>query len=307
MSVGTGVVLGVDGGGTKTEAIVADLTGDVLGTGRSGGSNWEIVGREAAAAEIGTAVDGALAAARRRRADVVSAAFGLAGIDWPADVAPMRDALARLHLPGLAIVENDSLIALRAGAPSGWGIVSNVGTGTVTAGRDASGRWFRTMAVGWGEPSGASSLAREAVHAIAAAHHGTGPDTALTERVVERLGRASVLDLFESISRQHLRVGPDLAPLVDEVARAGDTVAIELIRSSGRRHGEMVVGVARRLALTSDRFELVRCGSRHLHATPFFDEAFVAAVAADCPHAEAIMFDGRPATGAVLLALDAIG
>ena len=53
-----------------------------------------------------------------------------------------------------ASVCNDSRIALRAGCSKPWGIVSSVGTGSVTAGVNREGRWFRTMAVGWGEPSG---------------------------------------------------------------------------------------------------------------------------------------------------------
>jgi N-acetylglucosamine kinase-like BadF-type ATPase len=299
------VVLGVDGGGSKTEVMVADLDGECLAVGRSGGSNWEGVGHDAAVEQIAVALDEALASAGLHRGDVVASAFGLAGIDWPSDVPPMRAALERLELAGPLVVDNDSRIALRAGSSTGWGIVSNVGTGTVTAGLDRAGRWFRTMAVGWGEPSGASSLVRDALHAVAAAHHGAAPATALTDAFLQRLGRTDVLDLFEALSRRRLRVGADLAPLVDDMAIGGDPVAAEIVRTSGRRHGEMVVGVAQRLEMEAEGFELVCCGSRHVHATSIFADAFAAAVLNGCPRASMVTFDGRPALGAVLLALDA--
>lgn len=301
------VVVGVDGGGSKTEAVVADRDGRCLGVGRSGGSNWERIGRPAAVDEIGRAVDAALAAAGRGRAEVEAAAFGLAGIDWPSDVAPMRAELDRLGLAGPLLVENDSAIALRAGSASGWGIVSNVGTGTITAGLDAEGHWFRTMAVGWGEPSGASSLVREALHAVAADHHGTGPPTVLTALFLERFGRSNVLGLFEALSRRHVVAGPELAPLVDRAVEDEDAVAIGLLRSSGRRHGAMVVGVAGRLAIQREPFELVCCGSRHVHASAVFADAFTASVLDGCPHAQARVFDGRAADGAVQLALELNG
>ena len=41
-------VLGVDGGGRKTHAVVVDPSGQLLGVGVAGGSNWEIVGIEEA-------------------------------------------------------------------------------------------------------------------------------------------------------------------------------------------------------------------------------------------------------------------
>ena len=55
------LVLGVDGGGRKTYAVVADEHGEVLGTGQAGASNWEIAGADGARAAI------ASAGARRRR------------------------------------------------------------------------------------------------------------------------------------------------------------------------------------------------------------------------------------------------
>jgi len=53
-------VLGVDGGGSKTHALVADERGELLGFASSGRSNWEDIGLAAAEAALAGAIGGAL-------------------------------------------------------------------------------------------------------------------------------------------------------------------------------------------------------------------------------------------------------
>jgi N-acetylglucosamine kinase-like BadF-type ATPase len=88
-------VLGADGGGSKTHALVADERGEVLGFASSGRSNWEDTGLEAAGAALAEAVGGALAAAQVPPGGLAAGAFGLAGLDW----GPDRPMLAALPAP----------------------------------------------------------------------------------------------------------------------------------------------------------------------------------------------------------------
>jgi N-acetylglucosamine kinase-like BadF-type ATPase len=306
MTAPTSVVIGVDGGGTKTDVIVADLHGVTLGTAQAGPTNWESIGTERMVAEVGRGVDDALAAAGAERQHVAAAAFGLAGVDWASDHERVDAALAGLDLPGPRVVGNDSLVALRAGCTRPWGIVSSVGTGTVTAGVDPSGRWFRTMAVGWGEPTGAWTLVAEALHAIAAQYHGTAPVTSLTERFLAVTDQADVAALFEALTRGRAPVGAHLAPLLDEEARAGDGVARRIIADTARRHADMVVGAATHLEMTELDFELVTAGSVHRTGDDYFGPAFLARVHEACPRARPTMLEVSAALGAVRLALDAL-
>ncbi len=91
------LVLGLDGGNTKTVAIVAGLDGTVLGTGRSGCGDIHGVPLEAALGELAAAIDGAVHEAGGSRDDVVAAGCSLAGADWPEDFtlleAEMRQCL----------------------------------------------------------------------------------------------------------------------------------------------------------------------------------------------------------------------
>src|SRR6185295_19185152 len=72
-------VVGVDGGGSKTHAVVLDADFAILGEGFAGPSNPLRVGITNAAAAIREAIDGACEAAHLRRSDLVAGEIGLAG------------------------------------------------------------------------------------------------------------------------------------------------------------------------------------------------------------------------------------
>jgi len=300
---GPGVVLGVDGGGTTTDVVVADLTGAVRASVTTGGTNHESIGIARMTEVLAAVVDEALDVAGATRADVRVSAFGLAGVDWPSDVVLVDDALSGLGLGGRRVVVNDSRAALRAGCSQRWGIVSSIGTGSVTAGVNREGAWFRTMAVGWGEPRGSGTLVAEALHAIAAQHHGTAPATALTDRFLDASGQPDVPAMFESITRGRSDGLRGHAPVVVEVAAGGDEVARSIVADVAARHAAMVIGVASRLGMTDDEFELVTSGGVHAGGGRF-SEAFASAVVVGCPKATIVPLTTTPALGAISLALD---
>ena len=155
------VVLGVDGGGSKTHALVAGEHGEVLGFATAGRSNWEDIGLESAGASLAEAVGGALAAAGVAPADLAASAFGLAGLDWDSD-RPMLGALVDpLGLGGPRRLDNDSFIALRARVERGelGEIVKTRGYGA-HAGWGPAG-WFTDPAL-----AGGGALLDMGVHAI---------------------------------------------------------------------------------------------------------------------------------------------
>src|SRR6266545_6114614 len=85
-------VVGVDGGGSKTHAVVLDANLAILGEGFAGPSNPLRVGIANAAAAIRQAIDSACEVAHLRRADLVAAEIGLAGARRKELIARMRDA-----------------------------------------------------------------------------------------------------------------------------------------------------------------------------------------------------------------------
>lgn len=88
-------VLGVDAGGSKILAAVADETGRVLAIGRAGGASHQIIGIEAALREIKKASQEAI-----ERSSLTAppdfAVFGIASADLPQDFELLASALADL-------------------------------------------------------------------------------------------------------------------------------------------------------------------------------------------------------------------
>ena len=80
------VVIGVDGGGTKTDVLIADCSGVVVATVQTAGTNHEAIGLDHMTAVLEGAIEEALAIAGSTRDEVGATVFGLAGVDWPSDV-----------------------------------------------------------------------------------------------------------------------------------------------------------------------------------------------------------------------------
>jgi len=304
--------VGVDAGGTKTHALVADETGEVLGIGRAGTGNWEGVGLDGALAALRQAVGEALTAARTSPQEVTAAGYGLAGLDWPSDEARLRPLVDELGLSGPSVLVNDTFVALRAGAREPWGVVIVAGTGTTVAGRNRRGEMARTPGLGypfddWGS---APDLAQAALHAVARAYTGRGPATALSNRLVRLVGAADVVDLLEGVSRWRYNLFPLVADVVQalmEEADGGDGAAREIVLRAGRELGGGAVVVIRRLGMEDEEFDLVLAGGLFRSANALLLDALRGTVQAVAPGARLVRLEVPPVVGGVLLAMDAVG
>jgi len=302
--------LGVDAGGTKTHALIADQTGRIHGAGRSGTGNWESVGLDGAARSLSQALDGALASARLRRSELRGAGYGLAGMDWPSDEARLLPVLRQLAVPGPHVLVNDAYVALRAGSDAGYGIAVISGTGVTIVGHNRAGEHFRTFALGdnWGDFGSAYDVVALATRAIAFAHTGRGPATLLTERLVEHYQVRDTIELVERITRgQAPPPNGRLAPLVFATAAAGDEVARAVLIEAGQELGRNAVAIARRLNMVDEPFDMVLAGGTFRDPYTLFRDALIALVRQSAPKVQPAPLLCAPAIGGALLAMDAAG
>ena len=183
--------LGVDGGNTKTIAIVATADGRPVGCGRAGPSDIYNAPTPALAIdEIARAVEAALDG--RDGSEVAGACFSLAGADWPEDIELLRSELGRrLGIAPPAVV-NDAIGALRAGTSDGRGVSVVIGTYTAIGAGLASGEHWHVSF--WGEPVYGFDLSRMAIDAAVRSQLGILPTSALCDLVPLRLGCTSVED-----------------------------------------------------------------------------------------------------------------
>ncbi len=302
--------LGIDAGGTKTHALIADTRGHVRGVGQAGPGNWEGVGLEGALAAYRQALQAALSDGQLRVEQLAAAGYGLAGYDWPSDDARLRPLIARLGVPGPFDLVNDTAVALRAGTPDGVGVVIVSGTGTTVAGRNPAGERWRTFGEGedLGDTGGAGGIARLALRAVARAYTGAGPQTVLSEMLVAYCGAESVIGMLESFVRGHApRPGAAFCPRVFEAAAAGDAVASEIIRYVGHEQGLNAAAIIRRLGLQALTVPIVLAGGVFRAESAELVAAIMEPVRAVAPHAHPRLLHAPPVVGGVLLAMEATG
>ncbi len=257
------LLLGVDGGGTKTRAVIVDSRQQVVGEGISGPSNPLRVGIANAAAAVREAIDKACAAGGRQRGEIVAAEIGLAGVRRGDLRVRVREALTGLGLRSLEVV-TDADIALFGATEGGAGVVVIAGTGSICCGSNARGKHF--CAGGWGplvgdEGSG-SWIARRALQAVAQASDGRGRTTQLTQTALAYFKAATLDELALNIYAPNMtndRIA-GLCRHVIETAQAGDEVAREIVVAAGRELGTAAAAVIRHLRMCQERFQVAYVG-----------------------------------------------
>jgi N-acetylglucosamine kinase-like BadF-type ATPase len=300
--------LGIDIGGTKSHALVADQLGRAVGFGEGGPGNYEGVGWEGLRRTLRTITEQALAAAGVSREQIAGAGFGVAGYDWPGEWEPTRQAIDALDLNAPYEFVNDAVVGLLAGASQGWGVVIVAGTSNNCRGRDRQGREGRITGCGprFGEYGGAVELVMRAVQVVTLAWSKRGPATRLTEAFIELTGAANVLDLLEGLALDRYYLSAAAAPLIFQVAAGGDAVAQELIRWAGRELGDLAVGVIRQLGFEKLAFEVVLSGSLY-DGGPMLTDALRETIHAVAPGARLVRLTAPPVVGGVLLGMEQVG
>jgi N-acetylglucosamine kinase-like BadF-type ATPase len=304
------VVLGMDGGGRKTYAIVTDEDGGVLGAGQSGASNWEIAGADAARAALESAASEAIEAAELSPDGIAAVAFGLAGLDWASDEPRLLELSSAVAPGATRRIVNDAFIALRAGTSESWGIAVIAGTGTVAVGRDPVGNEFRTIGEGrtFGDFGDEFDVSELAVAAVADQYTGRGPATMLTDMLLERLGESSVESMLERLARFDPRFrAPELqnlTPMVLAATEAGDLVARTVLERIGQALGEAAGVVARRLNLSNLPVEVVLAGGLFRTPNRYLLDELELGVRRTAPRAEIRQLTAPPVVGAALMALE---
>jgi N-acetylmuramic acid 6-phosphate etherase len=312
-------VIGVDGGGSKTAAVILDLDGRVLGRGNSGSSNYHHGGLEQVRDHLWEAMQMAAQASAVEVGDATAVTWSLAGVDRPIDKERLG-AIAAAMLPGIAVqIENDALASLTAGLTEivpgqpievgQEGIVLIAGTGTITIGQNSAGKIGR--ASGWGyllEKGGGYNLACEALHTINEAVDGSAPHTTLIDRVIAELELQQITDVITWLYAPEREI-PDVAalcPLIIEEAATGDLSAMKVVLRGAGYLADAVVSVATQLDLLEQPFPLVLSGSL-LSKSRYYRDLVIQTVRTRLPSARPFVPQLDPATGSALRALKKLG
>jgi N-acetylglucosamine kinase-like BadF-type ATPase len=251
------LILGLDAGGTKTVALLAEAeSGAVIGRGVGGPGNIRAVGAERVTESLATAITAAFAAAGREAGAITATAIGAAGAARPDDRAAVEDCLRAVVAAEHYAVTNDAAIALRAAVPSGAAVLLIAGTGSIGYGRTADGREVR--AGGWGylldDDGSAYAVGLAGLSAVLRAHDGRAPQTALRMTLLDAWELAAPEEIIGRVYRQPTPRDEiaALAPLVAGAARSGDAVAGSILAAAGDALGTLAIATLRKLDAPSN-------------------------------------------------------
>jgi len=301
------LVVAVDGGRSKTDAVALTLEGDLVAHRRGPGSSPHFEGLAGSVAIVDSLVRAVAGDAAIAQVDLY-----VSGLDLPIEVERYLAAIAaHAWSSSSTFVGNDLYALLRAGTDEPDAVAVVCGTGVNAIGVRADGADARFPALGpiSGDWGGGSGLGEEALWHAARDVDGRGPRTALTTAIAEQLAVPSVTALIEDLHFGRREAGElaALAPVVFEAARAGDLVAGRLID----RQAEEIVAFARacitRLGLQGHPVPVVLGGGIVRSGDERLLGAIATRLAADAPEARVEIFDSAPIVGAALLALGRAG
>jgi glucosamine kinase len=310
----TRYVMGVDGGATKTLAAVLDLEEGKLHLGHGGPSNQDAVGPEAAVKALLGAADEAIEAADIQASQLGAAVLAIAGTDTDDLVRNVRAARTDAW-----ILVNDVVAAWATATGGGPGVAAIAGTGSNVFGVGGSGADARPWRVGgWGHLLGDEGsgywLGVQSIKAAIRDRERSGPETALSEAVMEFFDEPSVEAVAASVYTKPLTKGEIAAFAVEtcKLAERGDAVARELYAWGARELAQQIVSVIRQIGLDADssddreEFPVGLIGSA-FKAGAIFVEPLTRAVHECAPHARVGPVRLAPVGGSLLLAARACG
>ena len=310
--------LGIDGGGSRTQACLGDERGRILAKATAGPSNPVKVGIEAAKIELLRAAREVLrrvstqtasdkpplagrAQGRRRQGPLlVAVCAGVAGVDRAVVSRPLlawlRKAIpARHHL-----LTTDMAIALHAALGAAAGMIVESGTGSFAYARNSRGETLRVG--GWGaafdDPGSGYDLGRKAIMAALRDFDGRGEHTVLTSRICRALKLSDITQIVPRKLDPQQVAG--LFPLVLEAARQGDRVARRLCSQAAFDLAQMAVAVGRRLGRRAT--VPVVCAGGVFRCGPTLRRTFARLVRQGMPGARVRLLQHEPVEGAVAMA-----
>lgn len=229
-------MIGVDGGGTKTEFVLFTEQGTILERLILGPCNPNAVGLESSVALLREGLDSLLAV----RSDVRGIYIGASGFLTGGNGKKIENRLKNTY-PGIVIQCETDIMNVIASATKAESCVAAIcGTGTVVFAKE---RNKLTQLTGWGyllsKGGSGYDIGRDALLAALEATEGLGKYTILTDLIEERLN-APVKSCVSEIYRKDQSYAAAFAPLVFRAFAKGDPVAEKILEKNANQLASVI-------------------------------------------------------------------
>ncbi|MCR8660214.1 N-acetylglucosamine kinase [Paenibacillus endoradicis] len=302
------IVMGVDGGGSKTYTVIVNEEGDLLGEGLSQSGNYEIVGLSQAMVNIKESMDLALQEANLKEANIDFVQYGLAGADRPQDFVMLSRELSKFSYVAWDLV-NDAMEGLRIGSTDYTGVVLICGSGTNAIGRNEVGEIVQIGGLGemFGDRAGGKYLAATTFSLAFRAWEGREIATSLTSKIPEFFGLQTMLEVRDHILDAELEYIPEqITVVLHEAASEGDMLSRVLLEQTGKELGLAALAVLDKLRSAIDEaIPIVLIGSvLQKGRSPYLLMYLKKTIQKKYKEAQLFIPEMVPVYGAVMLAMD---
>jgi len=300
-------VIGVDGGGTKTIAALADLEGKILKQVRSGPSNLRSLGIERASDNIASAINEVRKNINKE--SILLVTIGLAAIEeaFKKEREKIKKAVSqKTEISSSKIkILSDQLVAFKSGTDKKDGVVLISGTGAVCHG------WFyrreaKVSGWGWLDDEGSGFWAgQRGFQTIFKELDGRGEKTLIRDLVFKQFEVKNKEELMAKIYRKDfVRNVSSISVSIDKAARKGDKIAKEIFREAAKELANSAKQVIKKLNIEKESFPLVFVGK--MFESNIILEGVKKEIKKVAPDAEFIRPKKEAVIGAVQLALEKI-
>jgi len=244
-------IIGVDGGGTKTRALLCDERGERIAEAIGAGSAVRPQEIERSSGIIAGVVRDVIENADKTRGPDRPRVLcvGVAGVGREPERQALWESLVAHDLAEEVIVQTDLGVAVDDAFGDGPGVLLIAGTGSSAFGRGPTGVTARCG--GWGpvigDEGGGAWIGRRALSVVSAAADGREPETALTGAVLTATEASETSDLIRWAASATPATLATLAPVVISVADGGDLRANSIVSMAVEELALHVRALARQL------------------------------------------------------------
>jgi len=299
------VLIGMDGGGTKTKCIAADTDCNPLHECTGGPSTFILIGTEKVCNTILELIDDCKNKLGFGYKDIGAVVIGSTGAGRPSDAARLENDFNKISsLKGITIpkfkVETDARIALEGALSGKTGSILIAGTGSIMFGKDSNGNIHRVGGYGRfiGDEGSGYMLGRKGLTAVVKEYDGRGEKTQLGKLLFEKFGLNDLQTLITDIYQKNFDIA-SVAPLVTQAAESGDEICRRIIEEETDELLNHISAMMRKMSRNTLDVSLI--GST-IVTDNYFSHTFVRKVSELMPGVRILEPQYPPAMGAVLMA-----
>ncbi len=298
-------LIGIDGGGTKTDSAITDLSGNIIHQTTGKASNFLVVGIKEAVENIFALIEENLFKLEGDFADVKQIVIGAAGAGRKEDAQLLEKSFKDyadqqgVHFKGVKVV-SDAHIALEGAFPNSAGCILIAGTGSILFGKDEKGIIHRVGGFGRliGDEGSGYSIGRKALNAVSKASDGRGEETMISELLDAKMNHNTSKNIINKVYNENLDVA-SVAKIVIEAAEEGDPIAEDILEEEA---DELVLHIRSLInKIQTNNLNVAFSGSL-IDNKNFYSDLLKNKIKSTLPNVKVVKPANPPVSGAILFA-----